>query len=94
MAVRFWPRLCENAEKFGSRKNRPLKTTVTRFSRYRQWSLYPRKFMSFAFSHSLGRNKSFASLAQLYVGASTRPQRRPCSSRHRFVSMPSGRGQI
>lgn len=35
------PRLCKNAEQFGARKIRPLRTAATRFSRCREWSPYP-----------------------------------------------------
>lgn len=52
------PRLCKNAEKFGARKIRPLRTAATRFSRCREWSPYPRKFHVFPFLHSLGQKRS------------------------------------
>ena len=49
----------KNAEEFGAQKNRPLKTTTTRFFRHRQWLPYLRKFHVFAFSHSLGQEQTF-----------------------------------
>lgn len=57
---RFGARLCENAEKIGTKKNRALSTVAMGFSRHRDGHHTHENFVFLRFQYSLGRKQPLA----------------------------------